>query len=150
MQANIIKDVIDKIISINKDLNEESLVNLLIASGWDKGDVELGKDFFYRSQANPNALPVVIEKTNYNALAINDTVEHMPVVHNMYEHQLENLDTNRTYTNSLDIKSVDIKIDLEDNKEGIKNKILYIWLNIGILITLLIILASYIMSFNWR
>ena len=150
MQANIIKDVIDKIISINKDLNEESLVNLLIASGWDKGDVELGKDFFYRSQANPNALPAVIDKTNNNVLVINTTANSIPVIHNLYEHALENLDTNRLHTNNLDIKSVDIKIDLEDNKEGIKNKILYIWLNIGILITLLIILASYIMSFNWR
>ncbi len=147
MQANIIKDVIDKIISINKDLNEESLVNLLIASGWDKGDVELGKDFFYRSQSiasnrerevsvYQSTLPTVTDKINDNTLAINTFIKPMPAMYNMYEHAIENFNT----------KSLGIKTTLSSTE----NKTLYAWLNIGVLIILLIILASYIMSFNWR
>jgi hypothetical protein len=42
MTIDTIKDVLGRIISINKNLTEDSLRNLLVASGWDNNDIEEG------------------------------------------------------------------------------------------------------------
>lgn len=46
MTIDTIRDVLGRIIAINKNLTEESLKNLLIASGWDDADVEQGLRIF--------------------------------------------------------------------------------------------------------
>ena len=141
MQASIIKDVIHKIISINKDLNEESLVNLLIASGWDKPDIEMGKNFFNQVQPAKElslykeSLPVIAGTINDNVLIFDTPTKLVSNMHSMYEHALVNLSA----------KSGSVKTALK----GRENESLYAWLNIAILIVLLMILATYIMSFKW-
>ena len=42
MTIDTIKDVLGRIISINKNLTEDSLRNLLVARGWDNNDIEEG------------------------------------------------------------------------------------------------------------
>jgi hypothetical protein len=66
MTIDTIKDVLGRIISINKNLTAESLHNLLTASGWDMHDIEEGlkvfKDFNYAGE-KPIAEPApVIQK----------------------------------------------------------------------------------------
>ena len=40
MPIKTVEEVIIRIIAINRDLNEESLNSLLIASGWEKADID--------------------------------------------------------------------------------------------------------------
>jgi hypothetical protein len=47
MTTDTIKDVLGRIISINKNLTEESLRNLLVASGWENADIEEGVKVFH-------------------------------------------------------------------------------------------------------
>lgn len=55
MTIDTIKEVLSKIMSINRNLNGESLRSLLVASGWDKQDIEEGlKIFEYYSGKTPN------------------------------------------------------------------------------------------------
>ena len=66
MTIDTIKDVLGRIISINKNLTAESLRNLLTASGWDMHDIDEGlkvfKDFNYAGERPlaPVAAPVVL------------------------------------------------------------------------------------------
>lgn len=47
MTTDTIKDVLGRIISINKNLTEASLRNLLVASGWENADIEEGVKVFH-------------------------------------------------------------------------------------------------------
>lgn len=47
MTTDTIKDVLGRIISINKNLTEGSLRNLLVASGWENADIEEGVKVFH-------------------------------------------------------------------------------------------------------
>ena len=134
MQANIIKDVINKIISINKDLNEESLINLLIASGWDKPDIEMGCRFFNQ-----------VEHLNIK----NDTTKIDMAAHlTLTEHINEIL----PYENKLPVVIPSIRENetkaRENETKVFDNKNLYVWINIILLAILLLLLAIYTMSFN--
>ncbi len=46
MSIDTIKNVLLRILSINKNLNEDSLHNLLVASGWDDSDIKEGINIF--------------------------------------------------------------------------------------------------------
>ncbi len=46
MTIDTIKNVLMRILSINKNLNEDSLHNLLVASGWDESDIKEGLNIF--------------------------------------------------------------------------------------------------------
>lgn len=46
MTIDTIKNVLLRILSINKNLNEDSLHNLLVASGWDDSDIKEGINIF--------------------------------------------------------------------------------------------------------
>jgi hypothetical protein len=48
MTIDTIKNVLMRILSINKNLNEESLHNLLVASAWDESDIREGVNIFRR------------------------------------------------------------------------------------------------------
>lgn len=86
MTIDTIKDVLGRIISINKNLTEESLKNLLVASGWDNNDIEEGLKV-YRSYGakvevtnqNLNQIPnPVIATTVMNAEPIAEKKENIP------------------------------------------------------------------------
>ncbi len=145
MQSSIIQDVIGKIISINKDLDEESLINLLIASGWDKSDIEMGRIFFIKSLNKFN----LVEGNEGNSLSVDtafnncisnqstEIVEYkdtlMPVKYNSYNNGLSNIEDNT-------------KISLDSyNVSGEK---IQTHVNIVVLLLLLIALALYISSFS--
>ncbi len=57
MTIDTIKDVLGRIISINKNLTEESLRNLLVASGWDSNDIQEGLNV-YRSYGVKVVTPI--------------------------------------------------------------------------------------------
>ena len=73
MTIDTIKDVLGRIISINKNLTEESLKNLLVASGWDNNDIEEGLKV-YRSYG------AKVEVTNQNLNQIPNPVVATPVM----------------------------------------------------------------------
>lgn len=68
MTIDTIKEVLGRIISINKNLNESSLKNLLIASGWDDHDIEEGlrvfRDYYNIKNPEPAKLPEVKQVVN--------------------------------------------------------------------------------------
>lgn len=57
MTTDTIKDVLGRIISINKNLTEESLRNLLVASGWENADIEEGVKVFHDYTGDTNLPP---------------------------------------------------------------------------------------------
>jgi hypothetical protein len=57
MTTDTIKDVLSRIISINKNLTEESLRNLLVASGWENADIEEGVKVFHDYVGSTNLPP---------------------------------------------------------------------------------------------
>ena len=46
MTVDTIKNVLMRILSINKNMTEDSLNNLLVASGWDKSDIKEGMNIY--------------------------------------------------------------------------------------------------------
>ena len=57
MTTDTIKDVLGRIISINKNLTEDSLRNLLAASGWENTDIEQGIKVFHDYSVPMNMPP---------------------------------------------------------------------------------------------
>ena len=57
MPKQNIHEVINKIAIINPDLNVESLNNLLIASGWEKNDIDIGLHYFDNKIKEPEIIP---------------------------------------------------------------------------------------------
>lgn len=57
MTTDTIKDVLGRIISINKNLTEGSLRNLLVASGWENADIEEGVKVFHDYVGTTNLPP---------------------------------------------------------------------------------------------
>lgn len=64
MNSNTIREVLIKILSINKGLTEDTLNKLLVASGWDNNDVQEGMKIFKELNAGVKVTPTppVIEK----------------------------------------------------------------------------------------
>ena len=61
MTIQNIEDVMDRIMSLNRNLNEESLRTLLSASGWDKGDIIEGiRIFKVRAGGMTNAFSPIV------------------------------------------------------------------------------------------
>ena len=66
MTIQNIQDVMDRIISLNRNLTEETLRNLLSASGWDKEDVMEGLKIFKMTNKN-----IILEHPNNAVIEIN-------------------------------------------------------------------------------
>lgn len=79
MNSNTIKEVLLKIISINKGLNEETLNKLLVASGWENNDVQEGMKIFRELSAKTKetsthtSTNTTVEIDNHNTSNISTT-----------------------------------------------------------------------------
>lgn len=76
MTTDTIKDVLSRIVSINKNLTESSLRNLLVASGWENADIEEGVKVFHDYMGSTN-LPPSEQQVNVADLKI-PTPERTP------------------------------------------------------------------------
>ncbi len=69
MTIQNIEDVMDRIMSLNRNLNEDSLRTLLSASGWDKGDIIEGlKIFRLRNQASHSFFEPSVSAPTYSPI----------------------------------------------------------------------------------
>ena len=74
MTIQNIQDVMDRIISLNRNLTEETLRNLLSASGWDKEDVMEGLKIFKMTNKN-----IILEHPN-NAVIESNPLNKTPEI----------------------------------------------------------------------
>ena len=95
MTIDTIKDVLGRILSINKNLTEETLRNLLTASGWDIHDIEEGvkvfKDFNYTGEKQVGVLEpvaVVTEKVSIDNSISAESVKTIDVSKNLNTKQI--------------------------------------------------------------
>lgn len=82
MTTDTIKDVLGRIISINKNLTEGSLRNLLVASGWENADIEEGVKVFH-DYVGDTQLPPSAEEVKVADLKIPTTETAPQVVTNV-------------------------------------------------------------------
>lgn len=148
MPTQTINQAISRILSINKDLKEEELNSLLLASGWDRVDIVIGMDCYH-------SLTRGIVKT----------VEILPVIHTPLEILESNIDILPTkldliHTETYTINSADNSANsnnLLSPTDVVKENVVterprfnkYLIINVIILILLLTILAVYILKLNF-
>lgn len=133
MNTRIISDAIAKIANINPGLNEESLNNLLIASGWERVDIEQGISQFKQLTIAKEAVNTeeAFVHTRNNTGNENANVQPTEVVN----------------TKIVDLSDI-VKATPEEIlvEKGISNAMVYV--NVILLIVLLAILAIYIIRFR--
>lgn len=151
MPTQTINQAIARIVSINPELKEEELSNLLIASGWDKNDISIGMNCYHALTRE-----IVVSQ------------EILPTIHTPLEILESNIDIlptkldpvhTETYTINRADNSIDNSADnnnLLSPTDAVKENIAtesprfnkYLIINVLILIVLLIILAAYILKLN--
>lgn len=129
MTTDTIKEVLGKIMSINRNLNTESLKTLLVASGWDKQDIEDGvKLFEYYSGINqenntiktPQEVKTNIQNNIESYKNITTQQENIKNDKDSVKYEKEsNIETNNKNLlpdNMLSIDSSDVHIDVGGDK----------------------------------
>lgn len=135
MPIKTVEEVIIRIIAINRDLNEESLNSLLIASGWEKADIDNGLRVFRR--ANQHALST-------------QSINNMPVEYQVNDHSLIKIEESLSIVANKKIVEVSVNKNIvEVSKEVSTNKNNWAMLASNLLlITLLVLLALYLFKFR--
>ncbi|MDQ5957287.1 MAG: hypothetical protein QG614_262 [Patescibacteria group bacterium] len=75
MTIETIKDVLGRILVINKNLTEDSLKTLLDASGWDADDIREGLRIFRDYKANGDDMSKVIVEKAYSSSEVINNIE---------------------------------------------------------------------------
>ncbi len=134
MPIKTIEEVITRIIAINRELDEEALNSLLVASGWEKLDIDNGLKVFRRA--------------NQHTTAISPYVEDLPVVYEINDHSLAKIIEDKKINTPDNNQIVNVS---ESNKEILDNKNISAnqnnWIMVAsnlLLVTLLVLLALYL------
>ena len=130
MPTQNIHEVINKIAIINPDLNVESLNNLLIASGWEKNDIDIGLHYFDNKIKEPEIITDIL-----SGIEVSNQPENLPILK-------EDLLPIESDPNVLAIQSYN------PIKNNINKHNLYIYVNVTLLILLILIMALYIFKFK--
>lgn len=83
MTIDTIKNVLMRILSINKNLSEDSLSNLLVASGWDQSDIKEGLNIFRAYKLSGGDADTVSDykvNTGIDAVPVQKTIIAQPEV----------------------------------------------------------------------
>lgn len=139
MNIATINEAIQKIMSINPDLNELALHNLLVASGWDEEDVKSGLNT-YRGLM----IAKVAAAGKGFQLEEADTVKS---VENRIENVVEEVKGDAKEVLSTFTLDSHTKEDPKEEKERELGNII-VYVNVGLLILLIIILCVYILRFR--
>lgn len=124
MTIQNIEDVMDRIMSLNRNLNEESLKTLLSASGWDREDISEGLRIFRLTNKNSvTSTPIVVSKSVNLDTRDTDTRPQVanpePPIHNTYTFNLKKTDPSSEVKNISVTSSQDVKLESAvESKEG--------------------------------
>ena len=135
MPIKTVEEVIIRIIAINRDLNEESLNSLLIASGWEKTDIDNGLRVFRNT--NQHALPT-------------QNINNMPVEYQVNDHSLIKIEESLSIVANKKILEVSVNKNIvEVSTEVSTNKNNWAMLASNLLlIILLALLGFYLFKFR--
>lgn len=120
MPTQTIHEVITKIVDINPDLNLTNLNNLLIASGWEKNDIDIGLNYFDK---NINKVVTLIEV--------------LPIV----KEDFLPVESDPNVLSIQKVKTIEIKNETSKHN-------MYIAINILLLLILLVAMAIYVFKFK--
>lgn len=113
MTIQNIEDVMERILSLNRNLTEDSLRDLLNASGWDKEDISEGIKIFKKKEKDIIVAPItnIINKT-----ADYDRLKELE--------EKENKKKNLVYTKQNEFENIEYQLKLKENIEKKNNAIL--------------------------